>query len=74
MQDPSFSVVQQQLDLVLSNMGFGFNPYLECCAALEAFNRLDELSDADLSRLGLRREQIAEYVAAHIGTGLRAVQ
>ncbi|WP_372602836.1 hypothetical protein [Actibacterium sp.] len=61
-----------QLDMMLAEMGQGFNAYLERRAAQDALRRLNALSDEALARRGLRRTEIVAYVAQHLGSGTLA--
>ncbi|WP_116600112.1 hypothetical protein [Primorskyibacter marinus] len=50
------------LDLFLSGAGQGFNAYIEKRAHMADLARLDAKSDEELSRMGLRRDDIPRYV------------
>ena len=50
------------LDAFLSRVGQGFNAYMETRGRAEEINRLNALSDAGLARLGIKREDIPQYV------------
>ncbi|SMX34258.1 hypothetical protein [Actibacterium lipolyticum] len=61
-----------QLDLVFSQMGQGFNAYLERRKAVGMVRELNALSDSELARRGLRRIDIVAHVAAQMGKGTLA--
>ncbi|MCV2880744.1 hypothetical protein [Actibacterium sp. XHP0104] len=61
-----------QLDMMLAEMGQGFNAYLERRAAQDLLRRLQAMSDADLARMGLARTQIVSHVACQLGAGTLA--
>jgi len=50
------------LDAFLSRVGQGYNAYVETRSRAAEINRLNALSDTELSALGIRREDIPQYV------------
>lgn len=54
--------LRNALDLFLAAAGQGFNGYIERRARITELARLDAKSDEELSRMGLRRDDIPRYV------------
>lgn len=50
------------LDAFLSRVGQGFNAYMESRSRAGEINRLNALSDGELAKLGIKREDIPQYV------------
>ncbi|WP_238381018.1 hypothetical protein [Alkalilacustris brevis] len=54
--------LRAQIDRVFTRIGQGFNAYLECLARRDEIEYLNSLSDAELTRRGLTRDQIVQHV------------
>lgn len=57
------------LDQLMVEMGLGFNAYLERRAAMQQLKQLQQLSDTELAKRGLRRDTILDHVVRHLGAG-----
>lgn len=55
-----------QIDRVFATVGQGFNPYLEVRRRRRELVFLNSLTDAELDRLGLRRDLIAMHVFRYL--------
>lgn len=51
-----------RLDAFLASMGQGFNAYLERRSRMHEVQELNALSDQDLAKMGLKREDIPHHV------------
>ena len=51
-----------RLDAFFARLGQGMNSYLESHARLGQIEALEAMSDAELARIGLRRDRILPYV------------
>ncbi|MDF1854803.1 hypothetical protein [Pseudooceanicola sp.] len=58
----SKSGIRARLDNFFAGIGQGFNTYVESRSRVHQIHRLNELSDAELKKLGLTRDGIAAYV------------
>ncbi len=54
--------LRAQADRLFAQMGQGFNAYLERLSRQREVERLNAMSDAELARLGVRRDKLIEYV------------
>lgn len=54
--------LRAQLDRFFASLGQGFNAYLEARSRSEEIERLNALSDAQLARMGLTRNEIVYHV------------
>lgn len=54
--------LRDEVDRFFAGMGQGFNPYLETLSRAPELERLNALSDEQLARQGLRREDIVRHV------------
>ncbi|MGS4943851.1 hypothetical protein ACVDG3_00100 [Meridianimarinicoccus sp. RP-17] len=57
--------IDADIDLFLASVGFGFNPGEMRRAMRPDALRLSAKSDAELARLGIRRDEIPAYVLRH---------
>ncbi len=51
-----------EFDRFFARLGQGINAYLERLSRVEEVNRLNAMSDAQLRKIGLRREDIVRHV------------
>lgn len=51
-----------RLDAFLAGLGRGFNAYVESRSRIHQIHRLNALSDADLEKRGIKRDEIPAYV------------
>ncbi len=54
--------IRAQLDAFFVGLGQGFNAYLESNSRMQEIARLNALSDADLTAMSLKREDIPRHV------------
>ena len=54
--------LRDRIDAFLASMGQGFNAYLERRSRKDEIARLEEMSDAELARLGIARDRIVHHV------------
>lgn len=54
--------IMAQVDRVFASIGQGFNAYLELRSRSAEIERLNCLSDAELARMGLKRNLIVHHV------------
>ncbi len=54
--------VRAMLDTFFAGLGQGFNAYLTARSRMNEVERLNARSDAELARIGLRREDIPRHV------------
>jgi uncharacterized protein YjiS (DUF1127 family) len=56
------ATLRMRIDRLLSSLGQGFNAYIEREGRLHEIRRLNAMSDAELSRLGVTRDRIPHHV------------
>lgn len=56
------AAMRRRVDRVLASLGQGFNAYLERLARTDQINRLNAMTDAELARIGLTRQDIPFHV------------
>lgn len=54
--------LRQRIDLFLAGLGQGFNAYLEKRSRIDEITALNALSDEDLLKRGIRRDDIPRHV------------
>ncbi|GAB4258762.1 MAG: hypothetical protein Kow0013_00870 [Pararhodobacter sp.] len=54
--------LRTQIDAFFVALGQGFNAYVEARSRRDQIERLTAMSDAELAKLGIRRDQIVHHV------------
>ncbi|MGR3793855.1 hypothetical protein [Vannielia sp. SX4] len=61
--DTSFApALRARIDAFFATLGMGLNAYMESRSRMHQINRLNALSDKDLSAMGLTRDEIPRHV------------
>ncbi|WP_375690448.1 hypothetical protein [Pseudooceanicola sp. LIPI14-2-Ac024] len=58
----SASGFRARFDNFLTGLGQGFNAYVESRSRVHQIHKLNALSDAELAKRGIKREEIPSYV------------
>ncbi len=59
---PRTAAIREKVDAFFASIGQGMNAYMERRSRMDQITRLEAKTDEELSKLGIKRDRIVQYV------------
>lgn len=59
---PRNAAIREKVDAFFASIGQGMNAYMERRSRMDQINRLEAMTDAQLAKMGIRRDRIVHHV------------